>query len=128
MNRGELEKHIDSIEESYEFFLAYAAQGVSGDEASRSDGQLRGLLERTDRALTSLMEDLPALVEEEGLEPPDAYQGVIEVVRRDAADARSAVRLVLAQPRIGSQLIDNLNASVHVRALLTDLFLLDEVL
>jgi hypothetical protein len=35
---------------------------------------------------------------------------------------------VLAQPAIGSQLIDNLNASIHVRALLTDLFLIDEAL
>jgi hypothetical protein len=35
---------------------------------------------------------------------------------------------VLAQPSINSQLIDNLNASIHVRALLTDLFLLDEAL
>jgi hypothetical protein len=35
---------------------------------------------------------------------------------------------VLAQPSISSQLIDNLNASIHLRALLTDLFLLDESL
>jgi hypothetical protein len=35
---------------------------------------------------------------------------------------------VLAQPSISSQLIDNLNASIHVRALLTDLFLIDEIL
>jgi hypothetical protein len=35
---------------------------------------------------------------------------------------------VLAQPAISSQLVDNLNASIHVRALLTDLFLLDEAL
>jgi hypothetical protein len=32
------------------------------------------------------------------------------------------------QPSIGSQLVDNLNASIHLRALLTDLFLLDAVL
>ena len=42
--------------------------------------------------------------------------------------ASAAVRLVLAQPSIGSQLVDNLNASIHLRALLTDLFLLDEAL
>jgi hypothetical protein len=36
--------------------------------------------------------------------------------------------MVLAQPAIGSQLIDNLNASIHFRALLTDLFLLGEIL
>jgi hypothetical protein len=34
---------------------------------------------------------------------------------------------VLAQPAISSQLIDNLNASIHLRALLTDLFLIDEI-
>ena len=38
------------------------------------------------------------------------------------------MRLVLAQPAISSQLVDNLNASIHLRALLTDLFLIDEVL
>jgi hypothetical protein len=47
---------------------------------------------------------------------------------RDANDSLAAMELVLAQPAIGSQLIDNLNASMHLRALLTDLFLLGEVL
>jgi hypothetical protein len=35
---------------------------------------------------------------------------------------------VLAQTSISSQLIDNLNAWIHLRALLTDLFLIDEIL
>jgi hypothetical protein len=35
--------------------------------------------------------------------------------------------LVLAQPSISSQLIDNLNASIHLRALLTDLSLVGEI-
>ena len=47
---------------------------------------------------------------------------------RDAGAALAAVRLVQAQPSISSQLVDNLNASIHLRALLTDLFLLDEIL
>ena len=50
------------------------------------------------------------------------------VIDRDARDAQAAVQLVLAQPSISSQLVDNLNASIHLRALLTDLFLIDEVL
>jgi hypothetical protein len=36
--------------------------------------------------------------------------------------------LVRAHPAIGSALVDNLNASIHLRALLTDLFLVDEAL
>ena len=57
--------------------------------------------------------------------PIDAFVSVLD---HDARNARAAVRLVLAQPSIGSQLVDNLNASSHVRAVLTDLFLLDEAL
>jgi len=35
---------------------------------------------------------------------------------------------VLAQRAISSQLVDNLNASIHLRALLADLFLVTEIL
>jgi hypothetical protein len=47
---------------------------------------------------------------------------------RDAQDSLAAIDLVLAQPSISSQLTDNLNASSHLRALLTDLFLIGEIL
>jgi hypothetical protein len=47
---------------------------------------------------------------------------------RDTQDSLAAIDLVLAQPSISSQLIDNLNASSHLRALLTDLFLIGEIL
>ena len=52
----------------------------------------------------------------------------MDVIDRDARAARAAIALVIAQPSISSQVIDNLNASIHLRALLTDLFLVDEVL
>ena len=51
----------------------------------------------------------------------------IVAVGRLARDAQAALQLVLAQPAISSQLVDNLNASIHLRALLTDLFLIDEI-
>jgi hypothetical protein len=55
-----------------------------------------------------------------------ALAGFADVLDRDAASTRAAVRLALAHPSIGSQLVDNLNGSIHLRAVLTDLFLLDE--
>ncbi len=58
----------------------------------------------------------------------EALGNFLSVLERDAADSLAAIELVLAQPSISSQLVDNLNASIHLRALLTDLFLLDEVL
>ena len=127
MNRTDLRAHIESIEKAYEFFLSYAALGAAGEEASKVGGQLRDFLGGADTALTALADDLHGLPEAEGLEPADAYRDVIEVTSADAARAGAAVRLVLAQETISSQLIDNLNASIHLRALLTDLFLLDDV-
>jgi hypothetical protein len=62
------------------------------------------------------------------LEAPAPYDAFMSVLDHDARNARAAVRLVLAQPSIGSQIVDNLNASSHLRAVLTDVFLLDEAL
>jgi len=44
----------------------------------------------------------------------------------NAVGARAALKVVLTRQGISSQLVDNLNVSTHLRALLTDLFLLDE--
>jgi len=57
-----------------------------------------------------------------------AFAAFLEVLDDDARKAGAALRLVLAQKSITSQLVDNLNASIHVRALLTDVFLIDEAL
>jgi len=121
---AKLAKHIDKIEESYEFFLAYAAQGVSGDQEPNSD--LVSFLEATDTALVFLEEELHAVME--SLTPSSSFTALADVVRQDALKTRAAVGLVMVQPAISSQLIDNLNASIHFRALLTDLFLLDEAM
>ena len=48
------------------------------------------------------------------------------VLGEDAKRAVTAVDLALSVPSISSQLVDNLNASIHLRALLTSLFLMDE--
>ena len=117
----------DTIEEAYEFFLAYASQGLPSDQGSETGRQVREYLRRCDAALTGIAEAVMAFVERAGLDP-QPYRAFADVIERDARDARAAVRLVLTQPAVGSQLIDNLNASIHVRALLTDLFLIDEAL
>ena len=126
--REELAQRCESIEQAYEFMLAYAAQGLSGDAGSQSGGQLRDLLSRAAAALDDLGEQYRILVKSEGLEPRDRFRAFIDVLDRDATDSLAAIQLVLAQASISSQTIDNLNASIHVRALLTDLFLIDEIL
>lgn len=118
----------DRIEEAYEFMLAYAAQGMASDQGSSKGAQVREFLGALDQALDGLGDSFRAVVAAEQAALTEAYHAFIDVLERDAAAARAAVRLVLAQPGISSQMVDNLNASIHVRALLTDVFLVDEVL
>jgi hypothetical protein len=117
-----------AIEECYEFMLAYAAQGVSGEPGQANVGQLRTLLTRAEEALDGLAEAFREAVAEAGLTPRDTYDAFLAVLDRDARDSLAAIRLVLAQPAISSQTVDNLNASIHLRALLTDIFLFDGIL
>jgi hypothetical protein len=126
--REDLAQRCDTVEQAYEFMLAYAAQGLTGDAGSQSGGQLRELLSRAASALDGLSDRYGALADAERLQPRDKFNAFLQVLGRDAADARAAMELVLAQPSISSQVVDNLNASMHVRALLTDLFLIDEIL
>ena len=121
---SELESRSDAIEECYEFMLGYAGKGLPNDEGS----QVRYHLERAAKALSGLAEVVAQVVEKQRLEPAEKYQAFLSVLDRDARDSLAAVELVLAQATISSQLIDNLNASIHLRALLTDLFLLSGVL
>jgi hypothetical protein len=125
---AEIGNRCEAVEECYEFMLAYAAQGLRTDEGSKSGGQVREFLQRAVKALTGLTEVCIAAIRDEGLEPAEKYAAFLAVLDRDSRDSLAALELVLAQPVISSQLIDNLNASIHLRALLTDLFLLDEIL
>src|SRR6202051_4408063 len=124
----EIGARCNAIEQCYEFMLAYAGQGLSGEEGSQSSGETREYLNRAVEALSGLAQAYATAVKQRNLQPAEHYNAFLAVIDRDAPDSRAAIQLVLAQPTLSSQLIDNLNASIHLRALLTDLFLAGEIL
>jgi hypothetical protein len=122
---NELSESCNVIEECYEYMLAYAGQGLTGEGG---DGTIRDFLNRAAGALAGLESAFSAAMQQRGLISSEPYAAFQAMLARDAKDSAVAVNLVLAQTAISSQLIDNLNASMHLRALLTDLFLIDEIL
>ena len=109
-----LHDNIDVIESGYEFLLAYAAQGRESDDGP-GGSEVRTTLTGMSEAAANIATEL------------DGNKSKFStVVVDDAAKAGAAIELVLAQKKISSELVDNLNASIHLRALLTDLFLLSE--
>jgi len=126
--REDLARRVDAIEAGYELMLAYAAQGLPSDTTAANSVQLREHLRRFDEALTGLADRYREYVATQNRVAPQAFEGFLDVLSTDARAAQAGLRLVMAQPSISSQLVDNLNASIHVRALLTDVFLIDELL
>lgn len=117
-----LAERIETIERGYEYLLAYAAQGRQDDAGT----ELRETLARMHEAMTAMQGSLRAAFG--SLPGPSGAAHFLDAVERDVEVARGAIGLVLSRERIASLLVDNFNASVHVRAMLTDLFLIDQAL
>ncbi len=118
---------VETIEKAYEFMLAYAAQGRDKEGVGGDGPSIRGFLTDLSGALADLDAAVRAEIKQSSSEgaPVAAYA---DVLKQDAARAKAAVDLVLATPVVTSLLIDNLNATIHIRALLTSLFVIDEAL
>lgn len=119
-----LQQKVDAIEGGYEFLLAYAAQGLATDEGTAHSEQLRTYLQRLDEGIAGLEPAARLVIEAAG--DLETFEDFLAVLRRDAEAARAALKVVRSRSGISSQLVDNLNVSTHLRAVLTDLFLLDE--
>ena len=113
----DLKKSIETIEAGYEFLLAYAAQGRPAQNESGPGPHPRPTIRNMSAAIETIAQSLSC--------SPDAFE---QVIVEDCRKAGSALCFILAQDAIGSELVDNLNASIHVRALLTDLFLYSEAM
>lgn len=124
----DLKQRIEAIETGYEFMLAYAAQGRQTDKGAAAGRSVREYLEKMAAALEGLSSVIDVCAKGLNPELPKKGAAFFSAVDADGRVALAAIRLVLAREDISSQLIDNLNASIHLRALLTDLFVVDEVL
>ncbi len=117
---ADLAQRVEDVERGYEYLLAFAAQGRSDEAGS----DMRKFLQQMKVALDGLTALATAAIRERA--PGEDVNGFLQALERDAGAARAAIALVLARETISSMLVDNLNASVHLRALLTDLFLVEQ--
>ena len=112
-----LEEDIETIESGYEFLLAYAAQGRPAAVETGPGPHARPTIKS--------MADAMARTAKQFSESDDSFEMVIA---DDCVSAGAALEFILRQNKVGSEMVDNLNASIHLRAVLTDLFLYSEVL
>lgn len=112
-----LADNIETIEAGYEFLLAYAAQGRPAGAETGPGPHARPTIQGMADAMAAIK---AALANSE-----NAFE---QVIAEDCHKAGAALGFLLAQEKIGSEIVDNLNASIHLRAVLTNLFLYSEAI
>jgi len=112
---------FDQSEEAYEFMIAYAAQGRKREvEEGGGESQIRQYIKRFHAAL----DDLDAALADEFGGPEGA--AFADKFRNDLAVVRSVLGILLSRPSITSDMVDNTNALIAMRAFLTDVFFADQ--
>ena len=112
-----IEEDIEAIESGYEFLLAFAAQGRPAQNETGPGPHARPTIEGIAVAMSNIATAFS-----------DSKDDFERVIANDCRNAGAALAFILNQEKIGSEIVDNLNASIHLRAVLTDLFLYSEAL
>jgi hypothetical protein len=114
----DVEESIEIVEAGYEFLLAYAAQGRPASNETDGPGpHARPTIEGMLSAMADIIDVFTS-----------SENDFEQVIAADCKKASAALKFLIAQEKIGSEVVDNLNASIHLRAVLTDLFLYSEAL
>ena len=86
---ADISERCNTIEECYEFMLAYAAQGLPSDEGSKSGGQIREFLDRAVKAMAGLAESCATAVKQERLGASRTIPGILCGARSRRPTTRS---------------------------------------
>lgn len=120
---GEIRQQIELVEEAYEYMLAYAAQGRADEGAGPDGAQIRTFLIQFSNANAVLADVTQSLA---GLNVEAA--AFIEGFERESAVVASVVKIMLAGDNVSSEVVDNANGLIAMRAYLTSLFFIDKAI
>lgn len=113
-----IRERIEEVEEAYEFMLAYAAQGRA--EEGAEGARIRAFLTRFRDAAAAISELVDSVPE------AAAAAGFLARFREESETVDSVLAIVLARADISSEVVDNANGLIALRAYLTSLFFLDK--
>lgn len=120
---GNIRQNIETVEEAYEYMLAYAAQGRAEEGAGADGAQIRTFLRQYSVAVDAIIEALDSIVES------NAEAGIfVKNFRSESETMASVLNIMLARDNISSEVVDNANGLISVRAYLTSLFFMDKAI
>jgi hypothetical protein len=121
---AELALSIATFERGYDALLAYGKLHRKDDTGS----DIRHTLVSMHAALDGLGPLVASIIGAGSSETARVAADFVSAVTDDARKARGAIALVLSSAAISSRLVGSLDTNVHLRALLSDLRLVDQAL
>ncbi len=118
-----IREHLDTIEEAYEFMLAYAAQGRAEEGAGPDGAHIRTFVENFVAAAEAMAPEVLAVMERDGA----TGAALRDSFRTDSETVVALLKVLLARSNMSSDMIDNTNGMIVMRSYLTTLFFIDKV-
>lgn len=123
----ELQEHIESAEEAYEFLIAYAGRGLDRNQPPGTSEEVRDHLEMLGGALADGHEAALVVADEHDVDGADHYESMLQTMDEEIDEARTIVALLAAQDRITSAQVDNMNGMSVFQSVMMKFFFLDEL-
>lgn len=124
---AEFMQSVNDAEEAYEFMIAYAGQGIGREIPMKDVKEIRGYLEQLRDALLDALAAARTIPEEFDLLGEEPYHRVLDEMAEECDQAVDILELLIAQDRITSQQVDNLNGMSVFQSVVMKLFFLEEV-
>lgn len=124
---SEFQDGVDRVEEAYEFMISFAGQGIGREVQTSTSEDVRGYLKQLRDGLADAIDAARAIPDEFDLQGVDAFERVIDELEREHQEAHDIIELLIAQDKITSQQVDNINGMSVFQSVMMKLFFLDEL-
>lgn len=124
---ADLQDAVSRVEESYEFMISFAGQGIGREIEKSSANQVREYVDQLATALADAVTAARAINEEYDVAGATYYERVLDDLEAEVDEAQGFLALLSAQDRITSQQVDNLNGMSVFQSVVMKLFFLDDL-
>lgn len=118
---------VGHVEESYEFMISFAGQGIGREIEQSSVHEVREYVDQLSASLDEALRAARRIGEEYDVSGATHYERVIADLESEIEEAREFLALLSAQDLITSQQVDNLNGMSVFQSVVMKLFFLDEL-
>lgn len=124
---ADLQDAIRRVEESYEFMISFAGQGIGREIRKTTSDEVREYVDQLREALDDALEAGQSITDEHDIRGEEHFDVVIARLGEEIDEAQELLALLSAQDRITSQQVDNLNGMSVFQSVVMKLFFLDEL-